>query len=114
MRRRATTKRNIEKAVEEGASRSDLLYRINVVPIYIPPLRERGDDIKLLAQYFITRFAREFKKPVSGIDEAVYRKLSLYSWPGNVRELRNAAERAVLLLTGDTITTDDIMLGRPE
>ncbi|MCH7808160.1 MAG: sigma-54-dependent Fis family transcriptional regulator [Planctomycetes bacterium] len=110
----AATNRNIEKAIEDGAFRSDLLYRLNVVPIYIPPLRERGDDIKLLAQYFITRFAREFKKPVSGIDEAVYRKLSLYPWPGNVRELRNAAERAVLLLTGDTITTDDIMLGRPE
>jgi two-component system, NtrC family, response regulator AtoC len=110
----AATNRNIEKAIGEGAFREDLLYRLNVVPIYLPPLRERGDDVELLAQHFTSQFCREFKKPITGIDEAAYAKLRRYTWPGNVRELRNAIERAVLLSKGETLKPDDLMLGRSD
>ncbi len=108
----AATNREVEDLIEKGKFRSDLLYRLDVIPITLPPLRERGDDVRLLAQHFVHNFAREFKKPISGIDEAAYDELAAYSWPGNVRELRNVTERAVLLSGGTTIVADDIMLGR--
>ncbi len=108
----AATNRDIEKAIEEGRFRNDLMYRLNVIPILLPPLRERGEDVKLLAQHFAAQFSKEFKKPISGIDEEVYAKLMGYDWPGNVRELRNVIERAVLLCRGDRITVEDIVLGR--
>ncbi|HNQ24906.1 MAG TPA: sigma-54 dependent transcriptional regulator [Phycisphaerae bacterium] len=107
----AATNRDIDKAIEERTFRSDLMFRLNVITIYLPPLRERGDDIRLLAQHFTSRFAQEFKKPISGIDDAAYKKLYQYNWPGNVRELRNVTERAVLLCPGDHITAGDIVLG---
>jgi DNA-binding NtrC family response regulator len=88
------------------------MFRLNVIPIYLPPLRERGDDIRLLAQHFVAYFAKEFRKPISRIDEQTYAKLAGYSWPGSVRELRNVTERAVLLSNSDTIGPDDIVLGR--
>jgi two-component system response regulator AtoC len=108
----AATNRDIEKAIEEKLFRSDLMFRLNVVPIYLPPLRERGNDIKLLTQHFVAKFADEFKKPVTQVQDEAYAKLQSYSWPGNVRELRNVVERAVLLSRGDTIATSDIVLGR--
>jgi two-component system response regulator AtoC len=108
----AATNRDIEKAIEEKLFRSDLMFRLNVVPIYLPPLRERGDDIKLLAQHFAAKFSEEFKKPVNRIGDEVYAKLFSYSWPGNVRELRNVIERAVLLSKGESLTAGDIVLGR--
>ncbi len=108
----AATNRNIEKAIEDRQFRSDLLYRLNVISVLLPPLRERGDDIKLLAQHFVARFAGEFRKPITRIDEAACRKLNEYHWPGNVRELRNVIERAVLLSKGETIGPDDLVLGR--
>ncbi len=107
----AATNRDIEQAVEEGQFRTDLVYRLNVIPIHLPPLRDRDDDVKLLTQHFVTDFAKEFRKPVTGIDEEAYAKLQGYSWPGNVRELRNVIERAVLLSKGDTIGPKDIVLG---
>ena len=110
----AATNRDLEKAIEAGKFRQDLMFRLNVVPVYIPPLRERGDDIRLLTQYFVSRFAQEFKKNVAQIDEGVYDKMLAYPWPGNVRELRNVCERAVLLGKSDTLTVDDMLLGRPE
>ncbi len=108
----AATNRDIEKAVEEGAFRRDLLYRLNVVPIDLPPLHERGDDLRLLAQYYVANFATEFKKEITKISKTAHDKLSAYHWPGNVRELRNVCERAVLLCKGPTIDADDIVLGR--
>jgi transcriptional regulator with GAF, ATPase, and Fis domain len=110
----AATNSNLEHAVQEGKFRRDLMFRVNVVPIYLPPLRERGDDVGHLAQYFVNRFANEFKKGIARIDESAYDKLSAYAWPGNVRELRNVCERAVLLCNGQTITADDVVVGRPE
>jgi len=106
------TNRDVDKALAEGRFREDLLYRLNVVPIYLPPLRERGDDIKLLAAYYVNEFAREFKKNVSRLDDAAMDKLMAYSWPGNVRELRNVCERAVLLCKSEIIGGDDIVAGR--
>ncbi len=107
----AATNRDIEKAIDLGQFRSDLLYRLNVISILLPPLRDRGQDIRLLTQHLVARFTREFRKNVAGIDESAYQKLGSYAWPGNVRELRNVLERAVLLSRGETLTADDIFLG---
>ncbi len=109
----AASNRDIEQAIEEGQFRTDLMYRLNVIPIFLPPLRERGDDVRLLAQHFVTRFTQEFRKPITRIDERVFETLKDYHWPGNVRELRNVIERAVLLSRSDTITQSDIVVGRP-
>jgi DNA-binding NtrC family response regulator len=108
------TNREIEKAIQEGAFRQDLMYRLNVLPIFLPPLRERGDDVCLLAQHFTNQYAREFKKPITAIEPGAYDLLRRYSWPGNVRELRNVIERAVLLSKDDRIGEEDIVLGRAD
>ena len=108
----AASNRDIEKALEEGKFRNDLMFRLNVIPIYLPPLRTRGDDVRLLTQHFVDTFAQEFRKPIHRIEEEAYVKLGGYSWPGNVRELRNVLERAVLLCKGDTIGADDVVVGR--
>ena len=110
----AATNRDIEKGIREGTFREDLYYRLNVVPVFLPPLRERGDDIKLLTHQFVTHFAREFKKPVVGVTEEAYEKLMHYPWEGNVRELRNVIERATLLCKNEYIQPQDIGLGRPD
>ena len=98
--------------MEEGTFRNDLMFRLNVIPIYLPPLRARGDDVRLLTQHFVDAFAQEFRKPIHRIEEEAYVKLAGYSWPGNVRELRNVLERAALLCKGDTIGPDDVVVGR--
>lgn len=96
----AATNRDLERDVAAGRFRSDLYYRLNVFPIVMPPLRERSDDVPLLAQYFATRFARELGKTVRGISPDTMRRLVAYDWPGNVRELQNLVERAVVLAKG--------------
>ncbi|UCC28855.1 MAG: sigma-54-dependent Fis family transcriptional regulator [Phycisphaerales bacterium] len=108
----AATNRDIEQAIEDGQFRNDLMYRLNVIPIYLPPLRDRGNDLKLLTQHFVDQFSQEFRKPVARIDDGAYEKLYAYSWPGNVRELRNVLERAVLLCKGEVIGAEDIVPGR--
>lgn len=107
----AATHQNLEKAIAEGRFRRDLMYRLNVVPVFLPPLRERGDDVCLLAQSLVDQYSREFKKPVRRIDDAVMDRLRQHNWPGNVRELRNVIERAVLLAKSDTLNVRDIVLG---
>ena len=102
------TNRNLEIEIEEKRFREDLYYRINVVPIAVPPLRERKDDILMLAQHFLERIARQIKKPVDGISEPAARKLLDYDWPGNVRELENCMERAVALCRLTEITVYDL------
>jgi Nif-specific regulatory protein len=98
------TNRNLEEAIIEGTFRSDLFYRLNVFPIHVPPLRERGKaDIMLLVDHFIQRFSTEMDKEVSRIDTPAIDMLTAYHWPGNVRELENVIERAVLLADGDVI-----------
>ncbi len=93
----AATHRNLEESVRNGKFRQDLYFRLNVLRIEIPPLRDRGADIALLAQHFVETFAREFKRSVPGITSATEQLLKSYGWPGNVRELRNLVERAVLM-----------------
>ncbi|MFP4623998.1 MAG: sigma-54-dependent transcriptional regulator [Gemmatimonadota bacterium] len=95
----AATNKNVEKALEDGDLREDLYHRLAVIPITLPPLRERGADLKLLAQEFLARYAREHEKEIDGFDEGALEYIQTYSWPGNVRELKNAVERAVILAT---------------
>lgn len=104
----AATNRDIETAVEEGRFREDLYYRINVIQIALPPLRERGTDILLLAQHFVEQFAIRSEKQIAGISNATSEKLLNYTWPGNVRELRNTIERAVALTGYEKISVDDL------
>ena len=94
----AATNRNLEDQVSAGKFREDLFYRLQVMPIHLPPLRERHGDSTLLANYFVDRFNREFRKRVRGLSPAAAELLQQYPWPGNVRELRNAIERAMLLI----------------
>jgi DNA-binding NtrC family response regulator len=104
----AATNRDIETAIEEGRFREDLYYRINVIQIDLPPLRERGTDILLLAQHFVEQFAVRSNKHIAGISNAASEKLLNYTWPGNVRELRNTIERAVVLTGYEKISVDDL------
>ncbi|KIG18350.1 Response regulator of zinc sigma-54-dependent two-component system [Enhygromyxa salina] len=104
----AATNRDIETEVEEKRFREDLFYRINVVNIHVAPLRVRGRDVLLLAQFFLTRIAERSGKPVKGITAAVADKLLAYDWPGNVRELENCMERAVALARYDELTLADL------
>jgi transcriptional regulator with PAS, ATPase and Fis domain len=107
----AATNRDIEQAIQTGQFRKDLLYRLNVVPIFLPPLRDRGDDVRLLADHFISIYSREFKKPITGVQDEAYERLGSYGWPGNVRELRNVIERAILLSKDSVLKAADIVLG---
>jgi len=100
----SATNRDLETAVAQGDFREDLYYRLNVMPLAVPPLRERSDDIPLLADHFLKRYAEKNRKPVKGFTPLAMDMLLKYSWPGNVRELENAMERAVIILTGEHIT----------
>ncbi len=108
------TNQDLWKAVKEGRFREDLYYRVHVIPIDIPPLRERREDIPLLARHFFQHFKREMNRDVQAISPEAMQHLMLHSWPGNVRELSNALERAVALASGASITPDDLLLGRDE
>ena len=99
----AATNRDLEKAVQEGAFREDLYYRLNVFPVYLPPLRERRTDILLLAEYFLEKYAQENGKEIKRISTPAIDLLIQYHWPGNVRELQNCMERAVLICDGPAI-----------
>jgi DNA-binding NtrC family response regulator len=105
----AATNRDLQKALSENDLREDLYYRLAVVELFLPPLRERVGDIKLLANEFLERFADQNAKPMSGFDDAAWEWILSYNWPGNVRELKNAVERAVIMSRGDKITAADIM-----
>ena len=104
----AATNRDLEQAVQEGRFREDLYYRLNVIEIALPPLRARGNDVLLLAQRFLERFAAQGKKNVVGLSAPVAERLLAYAWPGNVRELSNCIERAVALARFEEITIDDL------
>ena len=101
------TNRNLEESIRAGTFRSDLYYRLNVFPLEVPPLRERGSDIDQLAKFFVTRYARNLGKKITGISEATTQKLLSYSWPGNVRELQNLIERALILCTGPILDLEN-------
>lgn len=106
----AATNRNLTQDVQSGKFRSDLFFRLNVVPILVPALRERPDDIDPLANHLLSRYSREYGRHVLGFDPEALQRLRLYSWPGNVRELRNVVERAVVLAQGSLLTVADLRL----
>jgi DNA-binding NtrC family response regulator len=107
----AATNRNLQEEVRAGKFREDLFYRLNVLPIVLPPLRERADDIPLLLDFYLDTYNREFKKKVRGVTPDAIKRLQSYSWPGNIRELRNAVERAMLLSDGEMLAASDFTLG---
>ena len=100
----AATNKDFEKEIAEGRFREDLYYRLSVIPIHLPPLRERREDIPLLARHFLERFRKTMEKPIRGISTEAMQRLESYDWPGNVRELENTMERAVALETGTEIS----------
>jgi len=106
----AATNRDLRAALEEGTFREDLYYRLNVVPLEIPPLRERKEDIPYLARHFVEKLAPELGNQVTGITNAAIDKLMQYSWPGNVRELENVIERSMVMASGDQLDGNDIRL----
>ncbi len=108
----AATNRDLEKAIQDRAFREDLYYRLNIIPIVLPPLRERREDIAPLADHFVRHYNREFKRGFKGVTREGVSKLASYEWPGNIRELRNVMERACLLASGDEVQADDLLLGR--
>jgi two-component system, NtrC family, response regulator AtoC len=106
----AATNRNLEEEVKKGKFREDLYYRLNVLPIALPPLRARADDIPRLANYFVDSYNTEFRKRVRRIAPETMKRLQSYGWPGNIRELRNSIERAMLLADGEELTDKDFPL----
>jgi two-component system response regulator HydG len=104
----AATNRDIPKEISEGRFREDLFYRLNVIPLVVPPLREHPEDVPLLAQHFVARFGQKNGKPALALTPDAIEVLSAHRWPGNVRELENAMERAVVLCRADRIGPDDL------
>jgi transcriptional regulator with GAF, ATPase, and Fis domain len=108
----AATNRDLEGAIAAGTFRSDLFYRLNVFPIEVPPLRERKEDIPLLVEYFIARFARKAGKRIRGISKQTLELLLSYPWPGNIRELQNVVERSVVVCETENFSVDESWLSR--
>jgi Nif-specific regulatory protein len=104
----AATNRDLEEAFKQGGFRQDLYYRLNVVSFEMPPLRERKDDIPLLASYFVAKYGAKFKRKVTGLSQEARECLTNYDWPGNVRELENAVERAIVLGSTERVLPEDL------
>ncbi len=104
------TNRDLRQMVADGKFQEDLYYRLNVIPIILPPLRERREDVPLLVEHFVRRFSASMGKPIDDVDKAVLDELVRYDWPGNVRELENTIERAVVLATGRRLTRETVWL----
>ncbi len=104
----AATNKILEEAIKAGQFRQDLYYRLNVVSVVVPPLRERPDDISLLAMYFSAKYSEKCKRPLKGLSSETRALLMNYGWPGNVRELENAIEHAIVLGSGDEIVPEDL------
>jgi len=106
----AATNQNLEQRISEGAFREDLFFRLNVIRIHLPPLRERPEDLIALVHHFFKRCAADLDRPLRGFDESALRRIRAHHWPGNVRELHNAVERAVLMAEGPRIGAEDLSL----
>ena len=104
----AATNKDLDKAIADGEFREDLYYRLSVIPIHLPPLRERREDIPLMARAFLERFRKTMEKPIEGISPEAMARLESYDWPGNVRELENTMERSVALETGNMISLNGL------
>ena len=109
----AATNRDLKKLVESGTFREDLYYRLNVIPVTMPPLRERKEDIPLLVEHFLAQFRTEMRRPLEGVSAEALEMLMAHDWPGNVRELRNVLERGAVLARGPIITPMDLELAPP-
>jgi formate hydrogenlyase transcriptional activator len=109
----AATNRDLSAAVAAGTFRADLFYRLNVFPLHVPPLRNRKEDIPMLVEYFVKRYAEKAGKQISKIDQNTLKLCQSYPWPGNIRELQNIVERSVILSTGDTFWIDEAWLSSP-
>jgi len=101
------TNRDLDAALADGEFRSDLFYRLNVFPIDVPPLRARGEDIPLLVEYFINRFASKAGKEIKNISKKTLELMKSYDWPGNIRELQNVVERSLIVCESDTFSVDE-------
>lgn len=110
----AATNKDLLLLVKEGSFREDLFYRLNVFPIFMPPLRERKEDIPVLTEYFLRKYSKELGKRVSYISAEAMKELFSYDWPGNIRELENVIHRAVILARGDTLRPEDIIIPKTE
>ena len=108
----AATNRDLKTATTNGTFRPDLFYRLNVFPIEVPALRERRDDIRILVEYFVKRYASRAGKIIRSIDKKALELLQSYDWPGNIRELQNVVERSVILTSGDTLAVDESWISR--
>jgi transcriptional regulator with GAF, ATPase, and Fis domain len=108
----AATNRDLNAAVANGTFRHDLLYRLNVFPIEVPPLRERKDDILMLVEYFVQRYANRAGKNIRSIDKKTLDLLQSYDWPGNIRELQNVIERSIILSTADVFSVDELWFSK--
>jgi transcriptional regulator with GAF, ATPase, and Fis domain len=106
----AATNRDLTSAIAHGAFRQDLFYRLNVFPIEVPALRERKDDVLMLVEYFVQRYASRMGKNIRSIDKKTLDLLQSYDWPGNIRELQNIIERSVILSSGDVLSVDELWL----
>ena len=106
----AATNRDLKRAVQEGTFRKDLFYRLNMFPLVLPPLRDRREDIPLLAAHFVAHYAEKLQRPVSAIGDAVIAHLQAHSWPGNVRELEYLMQRAVIVCQDGVIQVEDVPL----
>src|SRR5437879_13902640 len=106
----AATNRDLAAAITAGVFRADLFYRLNVFPIHVPPLRNRKEDISMLVEYFVKRYAEKARKQIGKIDKNTLKLCQSYPWPGNIRELQNIIERSVILGTGDTFWIDEAWL----
>ena len=107
----AATNKNLEREVEAGRFRQDLYYRLKIISIHMPPLRERLDDVPSLVNYFVGRFVDEYAKPIRFVSDAVMARLRSHPWPGNVRELENCMRRGVLTCKGDVLLPEHVRLG---
>jgi DNA-binding NtrC family response regulator len=108
----AATNRDLGAAVANGTFRQDLYYRLNVFPIEMPSLRERKDDILMLAGYFVQRYARRAGRSIRSIDQKTLDLLQSYDWPGNIRELQNVIERSIILSSADVFSVDELWLSK--
>jgi transcriptional regulator with GAF, ATPase, and Fis domain len=108
----AATNRDLNAAVANGTFRQDLLYRLNVFPIEMPPLRERKDDILILVEYFVQRYANRAGRIIRSIDQQTLDLLQSYDWPGNIRELQNVIERSIILSSTDVFSVDELWLSK--
>jgi formate hydrogenlyase transcriptional activator len=108
----AATNRDLEAAVSDGSFRPDLFYRLNVFPVYLPSLQERSDDIPMLVEYLVERYAKRSGKHITHTSKNSLKLLQSYDWPGNIRELQNVIERAVILCDDETLSVDETWLRR--